>query len=32
LSPGGAGWPRANQRSSRDDVELNEEDFDDIPF
>ena len=23
---------RANQRSSRDDVELNEEDFDDIPF
>jgi hypothetical protein len=24
--------PRANQRSSRDDVELNEEDFDDIPF
>ena len=32
LSSGGGQRARANQRSSRDDVELNEEDFDDIPF
>ena len=29
---GGGQRARANQRGSRDDVELNEEDFDDIPF
>jgi single-strand DNA-binding protein len=32
LASGGGQRARANQRSSRDDVELNEEDFDDIPF
>jgi single-strand DNA-binding protein len=33
VSPSGGGQrARANQRGSRDDVELNEEDFDDIPF
>ena len=32
LASGGGQPARANQRSSRDDVELNEEDFDDIPF
>ena len=31
-SGGGGQRARANQRGSRDDVELNEEDFDDIPF
>ena len=31
-SSAGGQRARANQRSSRDDVELNEEDFDDIPF
>jgi single-stranded DNA-binding protein len=29
---GGGQRARAGQRGSRDDVELNEEDFDDIPF
>jgi single-strand DNA-binding protein len=33
VAPSGGGQrARANQRGSRDDVELNEEDFDDIPF
>jgi hypothetical protein len=32
VPPGGPRFPPANQRNSRDDVELNEEDFDDIPF
>ena len=32
LASAGGQRARANQRSSRDDVELNEEDFDDIPF